>query len=339
MAHLISSFKYRTASHKEAMAKMLALLELSMPGIQEYIVNNKGPLMVLSMAFADFEAMVDAQKSPFPELDYFGWALDIPDNEAMSVTNLVALHAAAALVWMSYAKPASDSSRNAYAIARPRALAGRFLLSVEDTILFPEKSHGPSLDSLSLIHLGANMYEGIRYLITAFMLASFTQMGFSPASYQPYGMLFKMLENTGMTHVGIILTAVEMHPWLLGVPELAPNFTTFGRDLDHMDKVPRDQRPYHRLLYPQNMHLFNSAQLKQLTAVCYSFVSDIDDSYKNYVADTEPHEQLVSLVRARQPSNFSIPNIDLLAAKFGVSVVHPREAQAPQLTGQLRAVV
>lgn len=339
MTTLISSFHEETLDFSEALAKMLCLFELSAPGFLAYAEKNNAPIRVHDISYAQFNNMITSGQSPASEIDRDAWALDSIQPEALAVTRPMSVHAAAALVWMAYAKSAGDSSRRAYEVARPKAMIGRFQIPDTDADILPGGPYGPILSALDQINLGSTMYEQVRYLLTAYMISVTTQNMFVPYQLHAHTMMFQLLANTGMTHVGAIAKLVEMQPWVLGVPELAAEFQTFAGELDRMATFPSHIRPYHRLLYPQNQFLFLSSTLKPLIAVAGEFITEVESNFKNYVYDSDTYATLVSKVKARQPSGFHIADTRALAAKFGVTVMSPAPPVQAQTTGPIRTVV
>lgn len=339
MTSLISSFHAETLDFSEALGKMLCLFEMSAPGFLSYLEKNGAPVKVHDISYSQFNTIVATGTSPIPQIDFNAWALHSVMPEAMAVTRPTSVHAAAALVWMAYAKSAGDSSRRAYEVARPKAMIGRFQIPDGDADILPGGPSGPILEALDQVNLGATMFEHIRYLITAYMMSITTQTTFVPLSLHAHVMMFQMLANTGMTHVGAIAKLVEMQPWVLGIPELAAEFLTFAGELDKMAQYPPSVRPYHRLLYPQTQFLFVSSTLRPLIAVAGEFITEVEDNFKNYIYDSDKYASLVGKVRARQPVGFHISNTQTLAAKFGVSVIPPAAPVQLPTTGPIRTTV
>jgi hypothetical protein len=339
MTSLISSFHVEALDFTEALCKMLCLLEFSATGILAYMEKNGAPIHVHDITHEQFDVMLRTGVCPVPEIDFNSWSLYAVMPEALAITRPTSVHAAAALIWMAYAKSAGDSSRRAYEVARPKAMIGKFQIPDADTDILPGGQYGPVLAALDQINLGAAMHEHIRYLLTAFMMSVTNQTVFIEPSLQAHAMMFQMLANTGMTHVGAIAKLVEMQPWVLGVPELAAEFQTFANELDKMAQFPPSIRPYHRLLYPQTRFLFVSSSLKPLIAVAGDFIAEVEDNFRRYVYDAETYASLISKVRSRQPTGFHLTNTSDLAAKFGVSVVEPSKPVQLASTGPIRTAI
>lgn len=339
MTSLISSFHAETLDFSEALGKMLCLFEMSAPGALSYLEKNGAPVRVHDVSYLQFSSMVSTGVSPVTQIDFNAWAFHAVMPEALAVTRPTSVHAAAALVWMAYAKSAGDSSRRAYEVARPKAMIGRFQIPDSDADILPGGPAGPILEALDQVNLGATMYEHVRYLLTAYMMSLTGHTTFVPLSLHAHVMMFQLLANTGMTHVGAVAKLVEMQPWVLGVPELAAEFQTFAGELDKMAQFPPHVRPYHRLLYPQTQFLFLSSTLRPLIAVAGEFITEVEDNFKNYVYDSDRYATLVGKVKARQPVGFHISNTQNIAAKFGVSVIQPAEPVQLQSTGPIRTTV
>jgi hypothetical protein len=256
----------------------------------------------------------------------------------LTITNPTALNAAAAVAWNSFAKSAGESSRTSFEQARPKAMKGKYKLTDDECRLFPGEALGPEIENLEQVSLGFSMYPKLRYLIASFFISLRSTGVFLPPNVDPFMLIFDLLQNVGMTHVGAIIKFVEMHPWSLKVPELASDFTYFASDLSKMALIPSQVRPYHRLLVPQTDYLFVTSRLRPLVAVAGSFVEEVDSTFKNYVYNAAMYTDLISRVRRRAPMNFTIPDVSSLEALFNVSATEPRDAGPTAVTGGLTAI-
>jgi len=308
---------------------MLTIVCSCIPESEKYLDSNSGSLLFQPLDYANFVERIAVGQAPSNE-DADDWAFSGVDLACLTITNPVAVCASAAVAWMTYAKSAGESSRTALEQARPQAMKGKYKLTDDDVLLFPGETLGPEIENLDQVNLGFALYPSVRYLVTAFFLSLKSSSIFVPPNVDPFMMLFDMLKNVGMTHVGAVVKFVEMHPWSLKIPELAADFQYFAAELTKMSMVPLDIRPYHRLLVPQTDYLFVASNIRPLVAVAGSFVEEVDRSFRNYVYKAQDYKDLISRVRQRAPTNSIIPDVSTLESLFGVQSMNPRDAPVGQ---------
>jgi hypothetical protein len=322
IAVLLSSYRGKSLTDEIAVSKMLTILFLAIPDIEKYLVSNGAPILTTSITSADCLDKLAEQRGPAEE-EPSEWGSPEVNPDCVAVTNSKAIYAAAAVAFTTYAKSAGESSRNALEAARPSAMAGKYGLDGHDLSLFPGADCGPILENLEQVNIGFTMYPGLRYLITAYFISIQSQGSFVPPNLDPFLMIFALLKNQGMTHVGAIVKLIEMAPWVLRVPQLVPDLRAYASDLQLMAKVPEEYRPYHRLLVPQSQYLFVSSNLRPLIAVAGEFVKEVEVTFKDYVFGASNYAELITEVKSRAPMSATVPDIQRLAALFGVPDVEP----------------
>jgi hypothetical protein len=338
VALLLNSFGSKTASYEQATSKVVSLLCSCIPEVRSYLSTNKGEIDFVELDYDGLVEGLSAGRAPLDE-DPRDWGYSEIDAMCLSISNPTAIYAAAAVAWMTYAKSAGDSSRTALEEARPKMMKGKYLLSADDSRLFPGEVWGPRIESLEQVNLGMSMFPNVRYLVTAFFLSTRLKAKFTPPNMDPFMLVFDMLKNTGMTHVGAVKKFVEMCPWALKVPELAADFNLFVVDLQKMSLVAPEVRPYHRLLAPQSQYLFLASNLKPLIAVAGSFIEEVDISFRNYIYNAAKFVDLIARVKARAPQNSIVPDVGVLERAFGVQATEPLEATPQQDAFLQQAIV
>lgn len=325
---MLSSFHGLSADPNIAVSKMLTILFSCIPETMTYLSTNGANISLVVMPYTTL--VEDMAKGTPPQgMDKTDWALDSIDLSCLTVTDASAIYASAAVAWMTYAKSAGESARTALEEARPKMMRGKYLLDDADAALFPGEAWGPTIEGLDQTNLGMTLNPRIRYLITAFFISLRNKSVFVPPHMDPFMLVFDMLKNTGMTHVGAITKFVKMCPWALKVPELASDFSAFAAELMKMSQVAVDLRPYHRLLVPQSDFLFIASTFKPLVAVAGSYIQEVDVSFRNYVYNAAQYADLIARVRARAPQDSKIPDVRSLEALFGVIATDPAPPPDP----------
>jgi len=318
VALLLNSFQFQSLSPEIALSKMLSISSSCIPELEKYITSNSGGVITSKpISYGAFVERLAANLGPEGE-DPDDWGFSSIDPGVLTITNKTAICASAAVAWMTYAKSAGESSRKALEEARPKMMKGKYKLLDEEVLLFPGETLGPGLEFLDQVNLGFGLYPVARHLSTAFFISLRSSSVYLPPHADPFMLVFDMLKNTGMTHVGAIVRFVEMHPWVLRVPELAADFTYFAGELSKSALIPADIRPYHRLLVPQTDYLFVTSNLRPLVAVAGDFIQEVDSSFKNYIYGATAYTDLVERVRARAPISTVIPDVSSLEQLFKV---------------------
>jgi hypothetical protein len=321
---LLNSYTHLSVSHEQAVSKMVSVVCSCIPEMEKYLSQNTTNINFHPLSYSDLVEVIATGKAPEKE-DSDDWAFSSVDPSCLAITNPVAICASAAVSWMTYAKAAGESSRTAMEQARPKMMKGKYKLRDDDTLLFPGETLGPALESLEQVNLGFSLFPNIRHMMTAFFISLKTSSVFLPPNADPFMMIFDLLKNVGMTHVGAVIKFVEMCPWALKVPELAADFSVFASDLTKMALIPQDIRPYHRLLVPQTDYLFITSTLRPLVAVAGNFVKEVDRTFRDYVYNETTYLDLIERVRQRAPLNSTIPDVASLEEIFGVQAQEPRE--------------
>jgi hypothetical protein len=302
---------------------MITIICSCIPEIEKYLSINSGSVNFKALEYDDLVKRLSEGKAPEKE-DSDDWAFSKIDPACLMITSQIAIFASAAVAWMTYAKSAGESSRTALEQARPRMMKGKYSLSDDDSLLFPGESLGPAIEHLDQANLGFSLFPGIRHYITAFFISIRSSSNYLPPNADPFMLVFDMLKNVGMTHVGAIIKFVEMCPWSLKVPELAADFSIFASDLKKMSLVQSDVRPYHRLLVPQTDYLFVTSNVRPLVAVAGTFVEEVESTFKNYVYNAAQYTDLIDRVKQRAPLSSTIPDVQSLEQMFGVQAQEPR---------------
>jgi hypothetical protein len=319
---LLSSFRGRSSSDEIAVSKMISILILSIPEMEKYLTNNSAPIDIEMVKSDQVLDLMIQGKGPAKE-DPDDWASSSVDPECVLVTNQKAVYAAAAVAFMTYAKSAGESSRTALEAARPSAMSGKYGLTGDDTNLFPGSAWGPEIENLEQVNIGFTLYPRLRYLVTAFFISVQSARTFPPPNVDPFVLIFSMLKNVGLTHVGAIVKLIEMHPWVLQIPSLAPDLKFFADELKQSLAVQPNLRPYHRLLVPQAQFLFVSANMRPLIAVAGDFVKEVESTFGNYESGRNTYAKLIQQVRDRAPLSERVPDINNLARLFDVAEIEP----------------
>lgn len=319
---ILNSYKVESASYHIAASKMVSLLVSCIPEIEKYLDANTTSVTFKQLSYSALVQRIAEGKAPGDE-DSDDWGYSTLDLSCLTITNPLAVCASAAVAWMAYAKAAGESSRRGLEQARPKAMIGKYKLKDTESLLFPGETLGPEIENLDQVNLGFSLYPDLRKMITAFFLSLKGNSIFVSPNLDPFMMLFDLMENIGMTHVGIITRGVEMEPWLLKVPELASDLSEFASELSKMAMVDPEIRPYHRLLVPQTDYIFVGSKFRALIAVCGSFVVEVDGSYTDYVYNHQSYTDLITKVKNRKPANAEIPDVAALEAMFGVVATKP----------------
>jgi len=332
-ALLLNSFKEPTMSYELSASKMLSIVCSCIPELEKYLSANTPSVTFKPLSYQDLVEKIASGEAPGSE-DSDDWAFTNVDPACLTITNPMAVCASSAVAWLSYAKSAGESSRTAMEQARPKAMKGKYKLKDDEVLLFPGESLGPEIENLDQVNLGFSLYPEVKKMMTSFFLSIKASSSFVPPNVDPFMMLFDMLENVGMTHVGIVTRFVEMHPWGLRIPELAADLSIFATELTKMAMIDPATRPYHRLLVPPTDYIFVGSKFRALTAVAGSFVVEVDGSFKDYVYNYQNYTDLISRVRQRAPTNAEIPDVAALEALFGVIATKPGvEGKTKIMTG------
>jgi len=335
-AGIISSFRARCLTPQIATSKMLSLICSCIPEMAKYLSDGKAPLHVKRIDPVKYIESLSDRKHPNGQDDQ-EWAYSSIVPESMAVSNPLSLYAAAAVAFMTYAKPAGEGSQNALEVARPNSLIGRYKLDDSEIALFPGGDHGPDLEALDQVNAGFGLYPQFRYLLTSFFISLDRGRMFAPPHVDPFRVMFSMLKNVGMTHLGAITSLVSARPWTAKVPELIPYYQVFARDLLAFNGVPKDLRPYHRLLVDQSQFLFLTSELRPLIAVAGHYYEEVEKTFKDYVYNKQRYEDLIAKVIARDPDVPINTGVADLVTLLGIQDVDPKptEAKEPETTPML----
>lgn len=322
-AAYVSSFKTRCLTANIAVSKMLTLVCVCIPEMTKYLLDAKAPMHVKRIESAKMIELLSEGHHPNGQ-DDSEWAFDQVDLECMAVSNPQALYSAAAVAFMTYAKPAGEGTQNAYEVARPNSLIGKYKLDDTEISLFPGGTHGPDLEALDQVNAGFGLYPQFRYYLTCFFISLDRSGMFSPPNVDPFRVMFALLKNVGMTHLGAITSLLKSRPWTAKLPWLIPYYQVFARDLTSFQTVPRDLRPYHRLLVDQSQFLFLTSELRPLVAVAGHYYEEVEKTFKDYVYNKQRYEDLIKKVVARDPEVPINTGMADLVALLGIQDVDPK---------------
>lgn len=149
---------------------------------------------------------------------------------------------------------------------------------------------------------------------------------------------FSLMRGSGMTHVEAVTKLIQMHPWVMSVPELEPFFYRFARDLEAFQEVDPAVRPYHRLLVPQSEYLFVSSEIRPLIAVAGAFIEEVEKTFSGYVYNKEVYTDLIEKVKSYVPGYNPTSSMTRLADLLGVKTAPLPARKAPVTTPQSSVV-
>jgi len=327
-AGLIASFGKRCLTPHIAVSKMLSIIFTCIPEMAKYFSDSKAPMHVKRIDPTKFIELISEGHHPNGQDDE-EWAFTGVTVESMSVPNPQSLYAAAAVAFMTYAKPAGEGAQNAYEVARPNSLIGKYKLSETEIAHFPGGEYGPDLEALDQANAGFGLFPQFRYLITTFFISLDRSKMFAPPNVDPFRTMFALLKNVGMTHLGAITALVSSRPWTAKVPELIPYYQVFVRDLTLFRVVPGDLRPYHRLLVDQSQFLFLTSELRPLVAVAGHYYEEVERTFKDYVYNKQRYEDLIKRVVARDPDVPVNTGVADLINLLGIQDMDPKPLEAP----------
>jgi len=328
-AAFISSFQRRSLTAHIAVSKMMTIILTCIPELAKYLVDAKAPIHVTRVDTARMvESLTDGHHPNGQDDDE--WAMSGLVPESMAVSNPQSLYAAAAVAFMTYAKPAGEGAQNAYEVARPNSLIGKYKLDDSEISLFPGGTYGPDLEALDQVNAGFGLFPQLRYLITCFFISLDRSRMFSPPNVDPFRVMFALLKNVGMTHLGAVTNLLRSRPWTAKLPELIPYYQVFAADLAKFQAVPADLRPYHRLLVDQSQYLFVTSEIRPLIAVAGHYYEEVEKTFRDYVYNKERYEDLIRRVVARDPDVPINTGMADLVALLGIQDVDPRPA--PEVT-------
>jgi hypothetical protein len=228
------------------------------------------------------------------------------------------IYAAVASVLMGMGRQAGSGPEAAGVKSRPEALVRRFDLRDKAQELLPGRRYGPTLGGLERIYSAMAVYTEPRAAIVKYFLAIGSVQGHLPVPTEIVMTNFRLMRGAGMTHVGAIIKLMNMHPWTVRVPELAPYYSKFASDLEEFAKIPLHVREYHRLLAPQGQYLFLSSELAPLVAVAGHYVKEVETSFSGYVYRAQEHASLIARVGMYEPTTSSYVGSSLLAQRLNI---------------------
>jgi hypothetical protein len=322
-AALISSFQRRSLTANIAVSKMMSIILTCIPELTKYLIDAKAPVHVKRLDTGKMiESLTEGHHPNGQDDDEWAFTGLVP--ESMAVSNPQALYAAAAVAFMTYAKPAGEGAQNAYEVARPNSLIGKYKLDDSEIFLFPGGTHGPDLEALDQVNAGFGLFPQLRYLLTCFFIGLDRSRMFSPPNVDPFRVMFALLKNVGMTHLGAVTNLLRSRPWTAKLPELIPYYQIFARDLAKFQEVPVDLRPYHRLLVDQSQYLFLTSEIRPLIAVAGYYYEEVEKTFRDYVYNKDRYEDLIRRVASRDPDVPINTGMADLVALLGIQDVDPR---------------
>lgn len=220
------------------------------------------------------------------------------DPESLTVTDLVAAFAGVASVMFAYARQVNESGAVRSYSKRPQALIQRFQIPEDQQLILPGKSLGPSREYLDQVYQTYQMYSEARYCVTSGLILVKDATDHYPPHIEAIMTNLRLMEGSGMTHVGLIIKLLRSHPWIIKVPKLVPAVASFVGDLQALEKKSYNERAFHRLLAAQNKFLFLAQNLRPLTAVATGVLQDVDTTLQSYTGGVDQYQDLVDEVKA-----------------------------------------
>lgn len=323
VAALISTLHGDIHSDKQAVMTVLSILCSAFEEVIPQVTSCKSIVITaqrvdfqraMELTGADGQRRTDKRQFDFPEVAH---------PEAALQSETASVYAGVALVLFASGRQARESKADTTTINRPRALANKFTLKLEEQVLFPGKPHGPSIKTLERVFSAFGVYTEPRMQFIRTFLAIQNQSEHYPVHLDVVMTQFRLMRYAGMTHVGAITKLVHSHPWTVRVPELEPYFRVFCDNLARFHQIPAGVRLYHRLLVPASDYLFLTSELKPLVAVAGSFLADVEEMFKQYVYNESEFAQLVAKVKAMRPGYEPIHKLSMMAAQLGVEEIPP----------------
>ena len=219
-------------------------------------------------------------------------------EEARAITRLVAAYAGVSTLLFAIGKQPTDAAGNAQADICPDELICRFNLADEEQLLLPNRAAGPIPKTLEMIYNSLATYPEMRNYLVRHFIAIRNYSSFLPIEMDILMTSFKLMHNSGMTHMAVILEMGHMHPWALRVPELKRYFQKFVDELRRFEAVPANIRPYHRLVVNQDQYFFIYADYRPLIAVARWIT---EKSFREDTTNSAEYAELIERVCSHAP--------------------------------------
>lgn len=241
-----------------------------------------------------------------------------PMGEAVAVDSVLGVYAGVASILMSVGRQSNPGPEAASVKSRPAALIGRFQIPEDQQDVLPGRSCGPDQTGLERMYASFSTYSEPRACLIKYFLSVGISQSHLPLPFEIVMTNFRLMRGAGMTHVEAINKLMNMHPWTVRVPALAPYYAKYASELIEFSKIPRDMRFYHRLLVPQSEFMFLTPEYKPLIAVAGSFVKDVESTFKGYVYGEKEFESLITDVRSYAPGTATYVGGGDLARQLGI---------------------
>jgi len=334
-AFILSGLIDTTADSKDLLEVSLAAFLMVIPELAQHLAEmTVFTIDVVPVSTADVEAFVSGNVRQSGSLSNFPMMQGY-NAEALSVDSDDGVYAAISCLLTAICKQGGTGPEAAAVKARPQALIGRFEILEDQQLLLPGKSLGPSAAGLDRIYMSFSTFTEARSIIVKYFLAISNSQRHLPRNYEILMTNFRLLRNTGMTHVDAINKLLNMHPWTVRVPQLRPYYEKYAAELTAFQVVPVEVREFHRLLVPQGSFKFLTSEYRPLIAVAGSYVEEVESTFKGYVYNKEEYASLIRAVRAYQPGTAAYIGPSLLAEKLGIQdMTLPSTLTAAAPTGQ-----
>lgn len=320
IAGLISQMHHTFLDQRSCVEWVYNLLNLGVPQIdtsaQVWKSITKTVIVPTKEEFLHW-AGVDTP-TPLPDISHLPASPGPSAVEAFGVTDPRGYYLALSSLLFAIGRQASESAKASALDNRPGALIRRFALSDEQQSLLPGMPAGPTREVLEQVYNSFANYTEVRTTVIVPFLGWRRDGAHLPIHLEIMMTNFNLLRGAGMTHVEAVIKLVQMHPWVLRVPDLDPYFHKFLAELEVWTTIDEAVRPYHRLLVPQSEYMFISSEYRPLIAVAGSFIEEVEKTFAGYVYNKALYQELIDRVKSHAPSYTPSGQVSRLAALLGV---------------------